>query len=454
MPLIFDFTNLLTGGVGEKAGISEEEIKKFAGPAEKIVQEAEAKRLPFRELPYRDEYAKSVNSLAGECAGRFSTQVNLGIGGSSLGGNALVSALAGSGGNHREASVFFPENVDPDSFSRMLNSLDLEKTIFSVVSKSGSTAETIAQFLVVRDRLVSRFGPGGYRERVVAITDPNKGDLRRLAEEDGLRTLPFPDGVGGRFSVLCPVGLFPAAMAGIDIGEVLAGAREMDKRCRSTDPFQNPALLFAILLFLSSRKGRGMVIFWPYSDLLIPAADWFRQLWAESLGKRNSIGGGVVHAGQTPVRAVGVTDQHSQLQLYIEGPVDKVICFLAVNDYRTVVEIPDAGINLPSFSYLQGKTLNSLIRAEQEATEMSLTQAGRPNCKLVFPRLSAAHLGEYFYLLEVATAFAGALFQIDPFDQPGVEEGKKLTFGMMGREGYEEKRKEFLEWRKRPGKIV
>jgi glucose-6-phosphate isomerase len=454
MPLTFDYTNLLTGAIGEKAGLSEAEIGKLDGTAEKIIREAEAKWLPFRELPYRDEYAKSVSDLARECAGRFSNLVNLGIGGSSLGGNALVSALAGPQGNHQKVSVFFPENVDPDSFSRLLDSLDLEKTIFSVVSKSGSTAETTAQFLVVRDLLISRFGPGGYRERVVAITDPKKGDLRRLAEEDRLRTLPFPDGVGGRFSVLCPAGLFPAAMAGIDINEVLAGAREMDKRCRVSDLFQNPALLFAILLYLSNHRGRGMVVFWPYSDLLIPAADWFRQLWAESLGKRNSVDGAVVHAGQTPIRAVGVTDQHSQLQLYIEGPRDKVICFLAVNDYRTVVEIPDAGIKIPSFSYLQGKTLNSLIRAEQEATEMSLTKAGRPNCKLVFPRLAAIHLGEYFYLLEVATAFAGTLFQIDPFDQPGVEEGKKLTFGMMGREGYEDKLKELTEWRKRPGKIV
>ena len=146
MPLIFDYTNLLTGGVGEKAGISEEEIKKFAGQAEKIIKEAEVKRLPFRELPYRDEFAKSVNSLAGECAGRFSNLVNLGIGGSSLGGNALVSSLAGSRGNHREVSVFFPENVDPDSFSRLLDSLDLEKTIFSVVSKSGSTRRPSPSF--------------------------------------------------------------------------------------------------------------------------------------------------------------------------------------------------------------------------------------------------------------------------------------------------------------------
>jgi len=451
--LIFDYTNLLSATVGEKRGIPEADLAKYSEASEEILREAEAGWLPFRELPYREDYAESVKELLAGIPSSFHTLVNLGIGGSSLGGNALVSA-AGDAGPENRRNVLFPENIDPVFFHRVLRRLDLEHSLFSVVSKSGSTAETAAQFLVVRDELIRRFGMEGYRERVVVTTDPEKGDLAALAGRDGLRKLPFPEGVGGRFSVLSPVGLLPAAFAGIPIDQVLAGARAMDVRCRAGSIPENPAMMIAVLFHLSAERGRRTVIFWPYSELLVPAADWFRQIWAESLGKKLSSSGSTVHAGQTPVRAVGVTDQHSQLQLYIEGPFDKIVCFLAVNDYGTIVEIPDSGVALSSFKYLQGKSLNDLIRAEEEATEMSLARAGRPNCKLVFPQINAFHMGEYFYLLEVATAFSGSLSRIDPFDQPGVEEGKRFTYGLLGREGYEDRLQEILAWRKKQRKTV
>lgn len=450
--LIFDYTNLLAETVGGDHGINETELERYAARAGEILREAEASWLPYRELPYNGDYAASVEEVIDGIAPSFHTLVNLGIGGSSLGGNALVSAVARTGPENRKA--VFPENIDPVSFQRFLDGIDLEHTLFSVVSKSGSTAETAAQFVVVRDELIRRFGRDGYRDRVVVTTDPGRGDLRTLADEDGLRSLPFPEGVGGRFSVLTPVGLFPAAFAGVQIRQVLEGARSMDERCRRESIRENPAMTIALLFFLAFEKRKAMVVFMPYSELLIPSADWFRQLWAESLGKADSKNGKRVHAGQTPIRSVGVTDQHSQLQLYAEGPFDKVICFLAVSDYGTVVEIPDSGLPQSSFHYLQGKSLNTLIRAEQEATEMSLAKAGRPNCKLEFPAITPFHMGEYFYLLEVATDFCGELFGIDAFSQPGVEEGKRFAYGILGREGFEEKLKEILSWRKREKKTV
>jgi glucose-6-phosphate isomerase len=252
-----------------------------------------------------------------------------------------------------------------------------------------------------------------------------------------------PDGVGGRFSVLTPVGLLPAALLGIDVKGLLSGAAAMDARLKSEDLWKNPAYLGAAINHLSYLDGRKISVMFSYSDQLYLLADWYRQLWAESLGKRHALDGTIAPVGPTPVKALGVTDQHSQVQLYKEGPDDKLYTFLKVESFPTTIPIPaPQGAAAEAIGYLAGHTMNELFAAEEEATEVALWKAGRPVERITFPRVEASAVGEYFYFMEVQTLAAGALMRIDPLDQPGVEEGKKFAYGIMGRKGYEKKRQE------------
>jgi glucose-6-phosphate isomerase len=263
-----------------------------------------------------------------------------------------------------------------------------------------------------------------------------------LAQRDHVPTLDVPADVGGRFSVLSPVGLLPAALVGIDVDGLLSGARRALERSETDDLLQNPPALYAALHWLADTSLAARVhVLMPYTDRLREFAEWYRQLWAESLGKRVDRGGKVVHLGPTPVAAVGATDQHSQVQLFMEGPFDKVITFITVEDFGVDVPIPnppDPSEALPSdLAYLPGHTLGELLRAEYQATSAALAQMGRMTCTLRFPDLSADTLGEAIMFFQLATGYAGAWYGIDPFDQPGVELGKRLTYAAMGRPGYE-----------------
>lgn len=403
----------------------------------------------WRELAFgefRAGHVGAVKSAVARCAGRFENLVVLGIGGSALGNIALQAALNPptwnllSNADRRGPRLFVVDNVDPAYFSAVLlaceNHGGLDKTLFNVISKSGETAETAAQFMVVRDLLKKRFGPR-HPEHIVAITDPAKGTMRRICDAEGYLTLPVPDGVGGRFSVLSPVGLFSAAMCGIDIDALLDGAAEMDRACSSPSLADNPAaMLAALLVELGTSRGKPNHVLMPYCNALYSLADWFRQLWAESLGKQKDVQGNQVFAGFTPIKALGATDQHSQIQLYREGPNDKVIGLVEVEDFGTDVAIP-AGLGVEAISYLEGASLGRLLNAEKRATEFALVESLRPNYTIRFPRVDARHVGQFIQLWQVATAYAGLMLNVDAYDQPAVELGKQATFGLMGREGYE-----------------
>jgi glucose-6-phosphate isomerase len=340
--------------------------------------------------------------------------------------------------------LFVPDNIDPDRIAALLEVVDLENTVFNVVTKSGSTAEIISEFLVFRDALIKKLGPERHVERIVITTDPERGELREIVKRFGYASLPIPSDVGGRFSVFSAVGLLSAAVTGSDIHKLLKGAAEMDALCRKSKKlWENPALTGAALHYLMDKaKGKNIQVMMPYAHALRDVADWFCQLWAESLGKRVDRAGKIVHAGQTPGKALGVSDQHSVLQLYLEGPFDKVVTFLTVEEFRNTVPIPPAFPNFEAVKYLGGHTLNELISAEQRATELALTQNGKPNCAIRLPRVDEEAVGALFYLLEMQTAYAGELYNVNAFDQPGVELGKNFTYGLMGRKGYEAKRRE------------
>jgi glucose-6-phosphate isomerase len=447
--LRYDFNNLLAERVGYH-GIGEAELKLLAPKIGEAADAIAKMPLGFRKLPYNTKLADEITVMASEIQERCDNFVVVGIGGSALGNIALHSAL-----NHPEYNnlvrpprrgprLFVPDNADPDRINALLDAIDLDDTMFNVITKSGRTAETMSEFLVFREALIKKLGEERHVEHIVITTDPEKGELREIVRKFGYSSLPIPPDVGGRFSVLSAVGLLSAAVTGIDIHALLKGAAEMDEICKKSKKlWENPALTGAALHYLMEMaKGKNVQVMMPYSHALRDVADWFRQLWAESLGKRVDRKGKVVHTGQTPEKALGATDQHSVMQLYIEGPFDKVITFLTVDEFETSMEIPHAFDEYEAVEYLGGHTLNELINAEQRATELALTQSGKPNCAIRLEKVDERGVGALLYLLEMQTAYAGELYNINAFDQPGVELGKNFTYGLMGRTGYDAERRE------------
>ncbi len=445
--LVLDYNNMLAprlGGRGIDPQRLEAMAERFRGAHAEVQRRRESGEIGFFQLPYQGDLVDQVRKFANGLGQAFGTAVVLGIGGSALGTIALREALVAPRWNELddESRDYYPrlyilDNIDPSTLGSFLDRLDLGQTLFNVISKSGSTAETMAQFLIVRDRLGRAFDDDGYRGHLIFTTDPEKGVLRRIARDEQIATLPVPPSVGGRFSVLSAVGLLPAALVGIDIDELLAGARAMDERCAGDELRANPAGLFAVLQYLAATEHSSPIhVMMAYSDRLYGVADWFRQLWAESLGKEKSRAGDVVNVGPTPVKAIGATDQHSQVQLYMEGPYDKTVTFLTVDQRGEDLEIPRAYEELPELAYLGGHTMGELISAERQATASALARHGRMNMTLRLPRVDAHALGELLMLLQIATVYAGELYGIDPLDQPGVELGKQLTYGLMGRAGY------------------
>jgi glucose-6-phosphate isomerase len=455
--------NALLGHALE-GGILEEDIAGLVPRLTEVHASLERQRrggaLAFAELPYAKAELAQTLALAEEVRGEFDDLVVLGIGGSALGTRALYQALrpadhAWRSRSEGEMRVHVADTVDPSTFAGLLAGLDPRRTLFNVISKSGDTPETMSQFLIVRDMLLRELGAIEYTRHVVVTTDPATGTLRQIVNDEGFRSLAFPSGVGGRFSVLSAVSLFPAACAGIDVAEVLAGAADMDARCREPDPWRNPALFHAGTLHLSERKGRGVVVLMPYARPLAALGPWFCQLWAETLGKARDLVGATVHRGVTPIAANGPSDQHAQLQLWVEGPDDKTIVFIRVEDHGTDLLVPTSYEDLETVAYLGGIGLGALVNMEQQATELALVKAKRPSSTIVCPRVHGFTMGQLVYLLETEAVILADLLSVDPFDQPGLEEGKQLTYGLAGRTGAEARRAEMQRWvAKKDGRYV
>ena len=449
----FDYTNVLADRVGPEHGLTMDELQACApegAAALEAVLDRRTKDLRWLDLPYQDEVLDQILGYASSVAGKFRNVVVLGIGGSALGNIALQSALGSPFHNVEPppglSRLFVLDNIDPDLIGEFLDLIDPTETLFNVISKSGGTAETMSQFLVFRAKLVELLGEEGHREHMVVTTDVEHGVLREVVRREGYESFVVPDGVGGRFSVLSPVGLLSSALVGIDVKGLLKGAAEMDQRCRATDLFENPAMLHATVQHLLHEKhGKPIAVMFPYSHRLADMADWYAQLLAESIGKRVDKAGNDVFRGPTPVRAVGVTDQHSQVQLYTEGPFDKWFTLLTVGSGDHEVPIPRtpaAFADLEGVDYLGGRTLGELFRAERDGTRIALTEAGRPNATLHLESITARSVGQFIYLLELSVALMGELYDVDAFDQPGVEAGKVAAYALMGRAGYEDRRAE------------
>jgi len=447
--LEFNWKNVDCSVIGVEDGIDvKKEFENYKDKVAAIVSDIYKNRttsgrwLAWMNLGYNEELVKEINEYAASVKGKFDNLVVMGIGGSALGAIAVSEALLKPYWNllSKEARNNFPrifvlDNVDPDQINGLLDSIDIKKTLINVITKSGNTAETMSQFMIAKERLEKALG-ANYKQNIVTTTDKEKGILRKIATDEDFKSFIVPDDVGGRFSVFSSVGLLPFALVGINIAELLRGVRELDKQLSNTDINSNVAAQGALVQYLMDKKGKNLSVMMPYSSRLRFVSDWYVQLWAESLGKEKDVNGNVVHTGPTPVKALGATDQHSQIQLYNEGPNDKVITFIRVKKFDTELKIPNVYTDT-DLAYLGGKTINDLINAEADATKAALVDYKRPTVTISIDKVDEYNLAQLLYMLEIQTAIAGGLYNINAFNQPGVEQAKNYINALMGKKGFE-----------------
>jgi glucose-6-phosphate isomerase len=372
--------------------------------------------LPLLRLPdVRDDIA-ALEPVAEDFRARFDEVVILGTGGSSLGGKTLHRLSE----DESAPKLRFEDNVDPHTFDGLLGGIDPARTGFIVISKSGSTAETMTQFLTAWAAMKATLGAEAAKH-FVAVTEPGGNLLRRICDGAGMRVLDHDPGVGGRFSVLSLVGLLPAMIAGLDAAAVRAGAASvLDNSLGADDPESvPPAVGAAIAVGLNRENGVSQSVLMPYVDRLREFALWYRQLWAESLGKLGN--------GTTPIDALGTVDQHSQLQLYLDGPRDKMFSVMMLDCAGAGARIDPALASDPALAYLAGRTVGDLMDAEQRATAQTLIHNARPTRIFRLAALDERVMGALMMHFMLETIIAAHLLGVDPFDQPAVEEGKVLT---------------------------
>ena len=462
MKIRLDYNNMMSTAVADV--FTDKDFSSRLGEITNAFEAVKAGRgknmMGWTDLPYNQtEVIEDILATAKYVRKNFEYFVVLGIGGSALGPIAAFQAICHLHYNDlpkrkRKGPKFYVEdNVDPERMAALLDVIDVEKTMFNVITKSGSTSETMTQYLIINDILTSKLGDKA-KDHIIATTSKATGNLIKIAQKEGYKTFYIPDGVGGRFSELCPVGLFPAAVNGIDIKALIGGAKYMDEQCQSANVKKNPALMAGTLQYMAMQKGKNISVMMPYADGLKFIADWYCQLWGESLGKNKNLDGTACNKGQTPVKALGVTDQHSQVQLYAEGPFDKVITFIGVDEYRSEVKIANGCEEFPNVNFLCGHTMNELIQAERKATEYAITKAGKMNHTIMLPQLNEFTLGQLLMFFMLKTAYTGALLGIDTFNQPGVEEGKNATYALLGRPGYDEKRAELANAPQKQNKYI
>ncbi len=435
-----DYTFVLKDYIGEK-GLTIEEIKKYEERVntgiDRILKAHTARELSFLNLPLELSVLEKVENFVKNLDISYDNVIIAGIGGSSLGIQAIYQSLLSYYHNIKnKPKFFFLENVDPEIVSEFYENIELKNSIAVIITKSGSTAETMSQFMILKDKM-EKVGVNDIDKRIIVITDPEKGDLLKIAKKEGYKIFNIPQNVGGRFSILTPIGLLSAELMGISSRRILKGAENILERIKDTDIFNNPAAIPAIILLEFYKRGRNIFVLFPYSSKLYLLADWFRQLWAESLGKKENLAGDIINWGQTPVKSLGTVDQHSQVQLYIEGPDDKVIGFIEVRNKNKDIMIPEILKEYSATSYLGGHNISELIDSEKLGTEYALAKNGKPSFTYVFEDISAETIGEFFLLMEMQTAIAGEILNINTYNQPGVELGKKLTYGFLKRKGYD-----------------
>jgi glucose-6-phosphate isomerase len=440
----FELDRLLQANLPQGRGVSAQEpglqADRLQVLREQLRELYDGEAGTFVNAAKREETLGAI-ALAKELKGKFSDFLLVGIGGSTWGTIAIQAALCHGFWNENEKlrggcpRFRFLDNSDPDALREILETIDPATTLVNVVSKSGTTAETAANFMSLRTHFQQVLGDAA-REHFVLTTDSGDGLLQRIAADEGFRVLRIPPETGGRFSLLTAVGIFPAAMLGLDVVAMLDGSEAITQHALQAPLEENRVLQTAAIVWRYLENGTSIHVLMPYSRRLRHVADWFVQLWGESLGKRHDLQGRECFAGSTPLGALGAADQHSLLQLFMEGPADKLVTFLAVDKFGGKARIGKAYDQHAEINYLGGRDLAELIHAEQDCTAQALLNAGRGSRILRLPKIDAYYLGQLFQYLMLETWFVGGLMGVDPFGQPGVEAGKILTNGQMGREGF------------------
>lgn len=433
-------------------GLNEETFEKYKEKAKlglsRLLRMFDDGQAGFINLPKQD--TAPIKKFAKEVSGKFNDLIVVGIGGSSLGVETVCNAILPFGYNARSFAergcfprVWVADNVDPCKISSILAECQPEDTFVCIITKSGSTVETAANFSIIYEWLVQKVK--NPKKQICAITDPEKGALRAMTNEKGFVSFEVQPNVGGRFSVLSPVGLVPAALLGMDIDKLLEGAAAANK-----DNYEKIIVMSAIYMYFMDM-GKNINVMMPYSSRLISFADWYCQLWGESLGKSKDKDGKEIFFGSTPVRATGTVDQHSQVQLYKEGPNDKMFTFIEVINHDK-----DKKIISPceSYDYLNGHTLGKLCNIELIGTEAALKNSDRPSLKISLDVIDEFNVGTLFMLWQYIVPVIGLANNIDPFDQPGVEEGKDYAYAMLGRKGYDSTKQKLEEIYKKQDDFV
>ena len=439
--ITYDISNCLKEKVGTELGISfdqifqQEEVFDKAKAQIKLWQQNQIHG--FIHLPENTDQIEEIDKALASLPAEIDTLLHIGIGGSSLGPIAIQMAFD----NHltkkqetRFKQVIVQENVDPEGFAIRLEALDMTRTAIHVVSKSGGTIETLASFSGALNRMKNVVDAEKLGERIIISTENDDGVLAGIAKDMNAYRIVLPANVGGRFSVLTPVGLLPARAMGLDIAQLLKGASDMRKQCLAADQPDDPAFMHAFLSYYYFQKGINMQVLFPYSELLRGLALWCCQLLGESLGKKIDRNNNTVNTGQTPIPSVGSVDQHSLLQLYMEGPADKWFNFFKIENFRNEEDMKDLPHPKLDEAHKRGLKMGAILNAELAGTSQALAEEGRPSGTFVIPQLNLHALGQLFYFFELSTAYAAELFNINAFDQPGVEASKKLTIKYL-REG-------------------
>jgi glucose-6-phosphate isomerase len=449
MRIKLDYNYITNYFIGDE-GISKSEIDNTLDILKKASDNFWSKKgkgndfLGFIDLPdYDEKEIDNIIKTAQDFSKKIDSLIILGIGGSYLGAKALFDALKSNYYNElskekrKFPKIYFEgNNLDADSINNLFELLEEKKEKFGVIviSKSGTTIETAVVFRLFQQRIKELYG-NKHNEYIIAITDEKKGKLKEISDKEGYKTFVIPDNVGGRYSVLTPVGLLPAAMFGVDIKKLLEGAKLMKNIVSTENLYNNPAYMYAVLQYLMYKKGKNVSIMAMWSKSIESLGFWYDQLSAESLGK-NGI-------GRIPITIVNTRDLHSRGQEIQEGPRNTVVTNVFIEKSNKDILFPYDKENIDSLNYLENKSINSMLKCAFEGTNFAYLKENRPTIDIILPELNEYTIGQFFYMLEVATVIEGYLFDINPLDQPGVEAYKKFMFANLGREDMKKFKEEF-----------
>lgn len=372
-----------------------------------------------------------IEKTAADLRARTQVVVVIGIGGSYLGARAVIEALSDSFHNYGDADmkvIFAGHNIGEDYYHELLNYLQDKEFGICVISKSGTTTEPAIAFRLLKEQLEKKVGREEAGKRIVAITDASKGALRILADQERYKTFIIPDNVGGRFSVLTPVGLLPIAIAGFNISELVKGAVEMRRDC--IDNNNSIAIEYAAARTALYRKGYAVEMLANFNPKLHYITEWWKQLYGESEGKENK--------GIFPAGVDFTTDLHSMGQYIQQGARMLMETVISVEKPDFKVEIPTDAANLDKLNFLAGKRVDQVNKMAELGTQIAHVDGGVPNMKVIIPALTPEYIGQLFYFFELACGISGNMLGVNPFDQPGVEAYKNNMFALLDKPGYEE----------------